>query len=135
MSPVQTMMRSHPTRVEIDESLLIECIDACMEAEQACTACADACLSEPNLPMLRRCIRLNLDAADVCNATARVLSRQTDTSWGLVSKVLQACIQACRDCGAECQAHADHHEHCRACADACRRCEQSCTQLQMALPT
>jgi hypothetical protein len=40
--------------------------------------CADACLGEEKVEMLRRCIRLNLDCADVCNATGRMLSRQQE---------------------------------------------------------
>jgi hypothetical protein len=48
-----------------------------MECAQACTACADACLSEQNVADLAKCIRSNLDCADICDTTGRVLSRHT----------------------------------------------------------
>src|SRR5919106_2462718 len=52
---------------------------------------------------LRRCIRLNLDCADVCSMTASVLSRQLEPELGLIRSVLQACAEACRVCGGECE--------------------------------
>ena len=37
--------------------------------------CADDCLSEDDHADLVRCIRLDLDCADVCDATGRILTR------------------------------------------------------------
>jgi hypothetical protein len=105
---------------------MVEGIDACFDCAQACTACADACLAETGVERLVRCIRLNLDCAAICQATGQVLSRQTETDSELVRMQLEACIEACRLCGAECHDHADHMEHCRVCADACRHCEEAC---------
>jgi len=59
--------------------------------------------------MLIRCIRLNLDCADVCDATGRLISRQTEPDWGLLRAQLQACVAACQICGAECERHAGRH--------------------------
>ncbi len=53
---------------------------------------------------LAKCIRTDLDCADVCEATGRVLSRHTGY-------------------------HAETHEHCRIGAEACRRCGQACRDL------
>ncbi|MGV7852926.1 four-helix bundle copper-binding protein, partial [Mycobacterium kansasii] len=61
----------------IDEAKLTACIDACVECGQACTACADACLSEDSVAHLTKCIRTDLDCADICELTGRVLSRHT----------------------------------------------------------
>ena len=80
--------------------------------------------------MLTRCIRLDLDCADLCGATGAILSRQTATEPQLVQAALEACATACRLCGDECEVHAQHGmDHCRVCAEACRRCEQACTTL------
>ena len=76
-----------------------------------------------------RCIRLNLDCADACDATGRILTRQTAADVGVLRAVIQACAAACRAGGDECERHAEHHEHCRVCAGACRRCEQACNDL------
>jgi hypothetical protein len=130
----QPMLQTHPRKSPVNADLLRECIEACFECAQTCTACADACLGEQQVQQLVRCIRLNLDCADVCDATGRMISRQTEPDWSLVRAQLQACAAACKACGDECQSHAGHHEHCRVCAESCRRCEQACTRLLAALP-
>jgi hypothetical protein len=123
------MLQTHPAEAPLDQGALASCIEACFECAQVCTACADACLGERELDELVRCIRLDLDCADICYATGRMLSRQTAFDQGLALNTLQTCIEACVTCGEECEAHAHDHEHCRICADACRRCAQSCERL------
>ncbi|WP_413452867.1 four-helix bundle copper-binding protein [Georgenia phoenicis] len=127
------MISSSPAQTGVDPELLARAIDALVACAQACTACADACLSEDSVAELRACIRSDLDCADVCETTARVLSRQTAYDADVTRAVLEACIQVCRACGNECASHAEHHEHCRICADACRACEQACSQLLAAI--
>jgi hypothetical protein len=132
---VVQMLQTHPRPTQIDRTLLQECIEACFDCAQTCTACADACLGEQqHLQMLVRCIRLNLDCADVCDTTGRLLSRQTEPDWTVLRAQLEVCVAACRSCGAECQQHAGMHEHCRVCAESCRRCEEACNRLLAALP-
>jgi hypothetical protein len=96
------------------------------------TSCADACLAEATVKDLVRCIRLNLDCADVCESTGRLLGRMTEPDAGLLQAQLQACLEACRVCGAECEKHASMHEHCRVCAEACRACADACERLTAA---
>jgi Domain of Unknown Function (DUF326) len=81
---------------------------------------------------LTKCIRTNLDCADICDATGRVLSRHTGYDANLTRAVLQTYAQACQSCGNEC-AQRTHMRHCQVCAEACRRCEQACRQLLDAL--
>ena len=119
------MASAHPRGSTSAE--LIACIDECYACSQACTACADACLAEEDVAELRRCIRLNLDCADVCAAAGAVLTRQTETEPALVAKLLEVCRDACRRCAEECEQHAEHHRHCFECAEACRACEEACT--------
>jgi hypothetical protein len=123
------MLETHPSGAGVDPSALVECIQRCFDCAHTCTACADACLSEGNVQMLGRCIRLNLDCADICNATGKVSSRQTAFDAGMVRTALEACARACRVCGDECEQHALDMEHCRVCAEACRRCESACNNL------
>ena len=113
----------------VDREILARCIEECFSCAQACTACADACLSEKDVADLVKCIRTDLDCADICDTTGRVLSRHTGYDPNLTRTVLAACIQACKTCGDECAAHAGMHEHCRVCAEECRRCEQVCREL------
>jgi Domain of Unknown Function (DUF326) len=133
MSQAAAMLDTNPADLGgIDTTALVACIDACVDCAQACTACADACLSEDMVAELTKCIRTNLDCADICDATGRVLSRHTGYDANLTRAVLQTCAQACQTCGNECAQHT-HMRHCQVCADACRRCEQACRQLLDAL--
>jgi hypothetical protein len=129
MSVASDMVKAYPAEINLDRELLARCVDACVACAQACTACADACLSEEMIDELRKCIRSDLDCADICEVTGRVLSRHTGYDANLTRSVLQACAQACKSCGDECQTHAEMHEHCRICAEACRACEQACQEV------
>jgi len=122
---VREMIGSHPESSVHDEGLL-RCIERCIECVQTCVICADACLAEEDVSELRRCISLNLVCADACRTTARTLSRAVASDFELTQAVLLACVQACRSCGAECERHSEHHEHCRICAETCRRCASAC---------
>lgn len=135
MNHVEDMLRTHPQPVQGDRAALVACIQACYDCAQTCTACADACLGEDQVQQLVRCIRLNLDCADVCAATGALLSRQTQPEWDVLRAQLQACAEACRACGAECERHAQHMdmEHCRVCADSCRRCAEACDRVLQAV--
>src|SRR5918912_1567424 len=115
---VAQMIRSHPD-LALDPDALVACVQTAQDAASACTACADACLAEDDLAAMRTCIRRDLDCADIAATTASVLSRQVAMDLGLLRVVLEACAVASKKCAIECQQHADHHEHCRICAQAC----------------
>jgi hypothetical protein len=82
---------------------------------------------------LARCIRLNLDCADVCIAMGRVLSRQQHADGRVIRSQLEACLVASQVCGDECARHASQHAHCRVCAEACRTCARACQAAIAAL--
>jgi hypothetical protein len=129
MSYARQLLDAYPGGVSIDARLLVMAIDALTACAQACTADADDDLSEQNLTEMVKCIRLCLDCADVCTATAAVTSRQTEYDANVTRPLLQACVAVCRSCGDECGRHARMHEHCRICEQACRRREQACQEL------
>ena len=133
MPYAKPMLDTHPWPGHVDRDVLAGCIEACVECAQACVSCADACLSEDQVADLRKCIRLDLDCGDVCEATGRVLTRQTEYDAGVSRAQLTACREACATCAEECEGHAEHHEHCRLCGEACRRCEQACARLLEAM--
>ena len=122
MTHAKRMSETNPSQVPVDADPLVVGIEACFD-------CADACLNEEDVQMLARCIRLDLDCADQCDATGKILSRQTSFDVEMAAAALRACAEACRLCGKECEWHAGYHEHCRVCAQACRRCESACNNL------
>ena len=132
MTHARAMLASSPSPIRgVDVALLAEAAQAAFDCAQTCTACANACLGEPNVADLVRCIRLNMHCADLCDTTGRLISRQENPD--LARAILEACVLACRLCAEECARHS-HMEHCRVCADACRACEQSCQRVLAALP-
>ena len=133
MSYARQMLDTYPGTVNVDADVLAATIDALSDCAQACTADADADLREQNLAEMITCIRLCLDCADICTATAAVTSRQTAYDANVTRPLLEACVVSCTTCGDECERHARHHAHCRVCEQACRRCEQACRQLLEAM--
>ena len=130
MTYATQMIETYPREVNLDRELLARCIEACYDCAQACTACADDCLSEENVAEMVKCIRTNLDCADICQTAGRVVSRQTEYDATITRVIVEACAQSCKACGDECAQHAEHGmEHCRVCAEACRRCEEACREL------
>jgi hypothetical protein len=123
------MLETYPQSINLDLGKLAATIDTLIACSEACTECADACLSEGMVGELTKCIRTNMDCADICATTARVLSRHTGYDANISRTLLDACAMVCRSCGDECARHAEVHEHCRICADACRTCEQACRGL------
>jgi hypothetical protein len=135
MTRAREMLDTYPGSVAMDADALIECIEACFDCAQSCSACADACLGEEMVGHLKRCITMCLNCSDVCATTGRILSRQTEFEPAMARAALQACAEACRLCGEECERHAQemNMEHCRVCAEACRRCEEACNRALSAV--
>jgi hypothetical protein len=123
------MLDAYPRDFNVDADVLAAFIDATYQCSQACTACADDCLSEASVAELVKCIRLNQDCADVCVAAGRVASRQTEYDADVTRAIVEACATVCQACGDECERHASQHAHCRICAEACRNCERACGLL------
>ena len=123
------MLDAHPAAVPVGAAELAAAIDACLTCVQACTACADSDLIEPDVATLRACIALNLMCADICDTTARVLSRPAQWDLLTVRDLLATCVRSCTACAEECDRHAEHHRHCAICAEVSRACLLACTAL------
>lgn len=88
-----------------------------------CSHCATACIEETDVKALVRCIKLNIDCAEICQVTASFVARDSEHAQHL----LKECAEICEDCAAECEKH-EYMEHCRKCAEACRHCAEACLQ-------
>jgi exosome complex RNA-binding protein Csl4 len=133
MSYARQMLDTYPRTDSTGADVLAAAIDALSDCAQACNADNAADLSEQNVTEMVSCIRLCLDCADICTATAGVISRQAQYDASVTRPLLGACVAICKSCGDECERHAHMHEHCRICAEACRRCERACRDLLDAL--
>lgn len=89
-----------------------------------CSHCTIACLEEKDVKSMERCIKLNIDCAEVCRVTASLLTRGSELS----EKMLEVCAEICNTCAEECGKHSQM-EHCKRCADECRQCAEECSAL------
>lgn len=121
---LESMLDAHPYRRPVEGQ--VETVRALVECAQVCNACAEACLSEPDVVRLPECIRRNLDCADICMAAAQVLGRGPSAE---AYALLDVAAQMCRRCADECSLHAGHHEHCRICATVCLTAERACWEF------
>jgi hypothetical protein len=124
------MLDVSPAHLPVEPGVLAAAIDASLNCAQACTSCADSDLIEKDVAALAECIALCQLCADICDTTARVLSRPGHWDWLVASPLLDACIRACTTCAEECDRHAHHHVHCAICARACRVCITACTVVR-----
>jgi hypothetical protein len=100
-----------------------ECLLACNECAAACLECAIACLNEDDPKAMVRCIKLDMECADVCRLAAASIARSDDH----LKATCSLCAQVCQTCAAECAKHS--MKHCKHCAEACQRCSDACTRM------
>jgi len=126
---VERMLKTNPEVMYAPLEVVSECIHACLECAEICTSCADACMGEHAMQQLDHCIRLDLDTADVCSATARMITRQRAPDLGLIAMTLELCMAACQATALECGRHAPVYAHCQVCSAACHRCVEACRAM------
>ncbi|MGI8952227.1 MAG: four-helix bundle copper-binding protein [Chitinophagaceae bacterium] len=98
-------------------------IDALNDCATECNHCLSSCLDEQDVKMLARCIKLDLDCAEICALTAGFVARGSEHAMHLMKE----CVEICDACAEECEKHAAMGmEHCRQCAEACRTCAEEC---------
>lgn len=133
MTSTAFVLRHHPSGSLLDASLVADAIDALVQCSSACTACADACLAEPDVVDLRSCIGLNLVCADICATTARTLAMRSGEDAQVTIRQVTACAQATLTCAERCRRHGEDHQHCAECARACHRASQACADILLAM--
>jgi hypothetical protein len=133
MDRIRRMFQTHPAPASDAGDEAFALVQAAAECTFTCTTCADACLEEDDPAAMRSCIRMNLDCAEICSVTARLIARPGPQDQNVLRTQLEACAAACRACAQECEEHADHMEHCRICAEACRACAEACDRMKDAI--
>jgi hypothetical protein len=133
MERVRQMFASHPNPASDAGDEAFALVLAAAECAAVCTTCADACLEEDDPAALQSCIRSNLDCAEICAVTGRLIARPGEQDPRTLRAQLEACAIACRYCAEECERHAGEMAHCRICAESCRACAGACDRMQQAL--
>jgi hypothetical protein len=104
----------------MENKLLIKKLAECAAAS---SYCATACINEKDVSMLRRCISINLDCADICTLVAGMLARGSQHGIHLLTE----CREICMACAAECELHGNM-DHCEKAASVCRDCGELCAE-------
>jgi len=73
--------------------------------------------------MMASCIRLDMECAAICYATAQLISMNSDQA----AQVSKICAASCEACAAECRKH--DTDHCLECAAACEACAAECMKM------
>jgi hypothetical protein len=129
MTETKEILEAVPADMPLSTEDVAAAIDACLRCVQTCTTCANADLAEEDVEELRNCAAVCLNCADVCDVTARLLSRPAWWDQFIIHRVLQACVRACTNSADECARHSHHHRHCAICEQVCKACARACTVL------
>ncbi len=100
-----------------------ELISMLNECAAECNHCTSACLEEQDVKMLAKCIKLEIDCAEICRLATSFLARGSEHA----EHILKECAEICEACAKECESHS-HMEHCKKCAEVCRKCAEACQQ-------
>ena len=104
---------------------LEQCIDNCQQCHEICLRTAlTYCLPKGGRHAEASHIRLMLDCAEICEASANFMIRGSD----LHRLTCGACAEVCDRCAEDCERMGDD-ETMRRCAETCRRCAQSCNRM------
>ncbi len=114
------------TDMNDDILLLLEKIYDC---QTCCKYCFNACLEETDIAMMRVCIRLSVECAEVCELTASSLA----FAGNFTADCLAVCIRTCEMCAEACRQH--RCLHCYECAKTCSECAEACRRYIVAAAT
>jgi hypothetical protein len=111
----------------MSETKFQACITACKQCQEASGACAQACIRNPNVREMLRCIALNRDCGLFCNTALLLLEHGSEFLAQTCGLLAEICDVAAREA-----AKFDLPE-CKREVLACARCAAEC-RLVLGLP-
>lgn len=103
---------------------MTECIDDCIASHRMCLETAAYASKRGGALASASLLALLTDCAELCQATANSMLRESP-----LHKILcGACAEACERCAQECLRHAGDSRMAR-CATTCRECSASCRDM------
>lgn len=105
------MFHKHPQTLM---SILLECASTCNK-------CASSLLLEQDIVLFRKCIRLNMYSAQVCQMTASYVTFDP----GNEKKLLEECAEICGLCAEE-SIKFRYIDDCKRSAEACLKSFEAC---------
>ncbi len=109
--------------------MLTDSIEACENVARICLSHCNALLGSGDT-MLADCQFAVVTMLESCTAAKNVayanMYRMDATSKKNLKMIVETCQSFCEHCLKECDKHADHHDECKACAEACKKCIEHC---------
>ncbi|MCD7976053.1 MAG: four-helix bundle copper-binding protein [Tannerellaceae bacterium] len=99
---------------------------ALAECIHVCNYCFSSCLEEEDVKMMKECIKLDKECAEICAATLATIYPGNH----FTNEMLILCKKACLACAEECGKHS--YEHCQTCARVCQACAKMCEEFRQA---
>ncbi len=103
-----------------------DCIEALLRCATECQQCASFCLREEEDNLMAKCIKLDMECAAICYATAQLMNLGSEFAGDLC----RICAEICDACAKECAKH--EADHCQRCAVECTACAEECRKMEFA---
>jgi len=100
-------------------------IDDCVECHSVCTETVSHCLQLGGEHVSAEHIRLLLDCANACQASAESMLLGSEFQRRLCA----VCAEICEACAKSCERIAGDDSLMKRCAEICRRCAASCREM------
>jgi hypothetical protein len=100
------------------------CLANCLACEQACRATVQHCLDLGGEHVASAHLKTLLDCADVCRASAALMTSGSPLSH----KLCAVCAELCELCTDACKG-APQDAQMLACIEACKRCAETCRTM------
>jgi hypothetical protein len=101
-----------------------ECIQQCTDCHNVCTETIVYCLQQGGKHAALEHMRLMMDCAQLCAASADFMLRGSSFS----PRVCGMCADVCDACAKSCDRFGDDPQM-KECADTCRRCAECCRKM------
>jgi len=106
------------------EKKVLYLVSVLANCKAMCNYCFNACLHEEDVKMMKDCIKLDKECAEICGLTLSLIASDSPFS----KEILSLCSKACQKCADECKKH--HYDHCQDCARACSQCAEACNEYE-----
>lgn len=128
MSGLNEVIQIRPRNVRLEAAVIESCARACYDCARAVTEYADACLQSENVMDELGQLQQDLDLADLCGATARLLTNE-HPDLAAIRRRLEITVSAMRVFAEKYRTRTEDPVNGKRCAEACTRCWQTCNDL------
>ncbi len=95
-------------------------IQRLLDCATSCKRCAASTVEKPGITSMDYCVKIIRDCAELCFATAKLLTRNSELGHELLPLCHKICLQSAEECRKQ------EHAHCKECEEECTQCAEEC---------